>query len=150
MKSCMKLISMISHNNYYSQFHCIPCKPGWEPRTKQFYPKCQSPTVLPSSQSTCRIAAPSCIGSRPTSRQSIRDARPERQSVIQQHYSAQRTSDNLHQGATTLSQPTARAHASPQGHQDEPNRSPPGRDSLLFIPSFEVNANIQCVCVISH
>jgi hypothetical protein len=50
-----------------------------EPPTKQFYPKCQSPTVLPSSQSTWRITAPSCIGSRPASRQSIRDALPERQ-----------------------------------------------------------------------
>jgi hypothetical protein len=44
-----------------------------EPPTKQFYPKCQSPRVLPSSQSTRSIAALSCIGSRPASRQSIRD-----------------------------------------------------------------------------
>jgi hypothetical protein len=50
------------------------------PSTKEFYPKCQSARVLPSSQSTWRIAAPSCIGTRPASRQSIRDARPERQS----------------------------------------------------------------------
>jgi hypothetical protein len=28
----------------------------WEPPTKQFYPKCQSPRVLPSSQSTWSIA----------------------------------------------------------------------------------------------
>jgi hypothetical protein len=28
----------------------------WEPPTKQFYRKCQSPTVLPSNQSTWRIA----------------------------------------------------------------------------------------------
>jgi hypothetical protein len=46
----------------------------WEPPTKQFYhKKCQSPRVLPSRQSTWSIAAPSCIGSRPASRQSIRE-----------------------------------------------------------------------------
>jgi hypothetical protein len=47
----------------------------WEPPTKQFYPKCQSPRFLPCSQSAWSIAAPSCIGS-----QSIRDGHPERQS----------------------------------------------------------------------
>jgi hypothetical protein len=45
----------------------------WEPPTKQFYPKRQSPRVLPSSQSTWSIAAPSRIGSRSASRQSIKD-----------------------------------------------------------------------------
>jgi hypothetical protein len=35
--------------------------PVWEPPTKQFYPKCQSPRVLPSSQSTWRIAAPTAL-----------------------------------------------------------------------------------------
>jgi hypothetical protein len=49
----------------------------WEPPTKQFCPKCQSPRVLPSSQSTWSIAAPNCIGSRSASRQSIRDGHSE-------------------------------------------------------------------------
>jgi hypothetical protein len=53
----------------------------WEPPTKQFYPKRQSPRVLPSSHSAWSIAAPSCTGSRPASRQSIRDGHPERQAV---------------------------------------------------------------------
>jgi hypothetical protein len=48
---------------------------------KAVYPKCQSPRVLPSSRSTWRIAVPSCIGSRPASRQSIRDGHPELQAV---------------------------------------------------------------------
>jgi hypothetical protein len=49
----------------------------WEPPSKQFYPKRQSPSVLPSSQSACSIAVPSCIGSRLASQQSIRDGHPE-------------------------------------------------------------------------
>jgi hypothetical protein len=56
---------------------CV-CVCVWEPPTKQFYPKCQSPRVLPSRQSAWSIAAPRCIGSRPASRQSIRDGHPER------------------------------------------------------------------------
>jgi hypothetical protein len=74
----------------------------WEPPTKQFYPKCQSPRVLPSSQSTWSIAAPICIGSRPTSRQSIRDRQTKHHSqcVIEQLYSVERQ-------ATTTSQPAS-------------------------------------------
>jgi hypothetical protein len=51
----------------------------WGPPTKQFCSKCQSPRVLLSSQSAWSIAAPSCIGSRPASLQTIRDGHPERQ-----------------------------------------------------------------------
>jgi hypothetical protein len=53
----------------------------WEPSTKQFYPKCQSLRVLPSSQSAWSIAAPSCIGSCPASQQSIRNGHAEHQAV---------------------------------------------------------------------
>jgi hypothetical protein len=49
--------------------------------TKQFYPKCQSARVLPSSQSAWSIAALSCIGSRPASRQTIIDGHSERKAV---------------------------------------------------------------------
>jgi hypothetical protein len=74
----------------------------WEPSTKQFYRKCQAPRVLPSSQSTWGIAAPSCIGSPPANRQSIRDGQTEhhRGSVNKQLYSAERQ-------ATTTSQPAS-------------------------------------------
>jgi hypothetical protein len=115
----------------------------WEPPTKQFYPKWQSPRVLPSSQS-----APSCIGSRPASRQSIRDGHPERQAVSDPAaLLRQRTSENRPTSRSYDSQP---AHyyrrlreRSRHGHQDEPAWSPPSRDrSLLFIPSSTVTVLI--------
>jgi hypothetical protein len=110
----------------------------WKPPTKQFYPKCQSPTVLPSSKSTCRIAVPSCIGSRPASRQSKRDARPERQSQWSSNTTRRngQVTTGLHLQTTSLSQLTTRTSASRHGHQDEPARSPPGRDSHA-LPSVQ-------------
>jgi hypothetical protein len=140
--------------------HEVPC--GNLPQSS-FTPNCQSPRVLPSSQSTCSIPVLSCIGSRPASQQSLRDSRPERQS----QWSSNATQRNgqvttgLHRQAMTLSQPasqlTTRTSTSRHGHQDESACSPPGRDSHALPsvqcsdgPPFKVNTNVQCVRVILH
>jgi hypothetical protein len=103
------------------------CIHVWEPPTKQFYPKCQSPRVLPSSQSMLRIAAPSCIGSRPASRQRIRDAHPERQSEWSSN-STQRNIKWRHASIATLLLPASRYPS--DSHSASVASRPLGRTSL--------------------
>jgi hypothetical protein len=110
----------------------------WEPPTKKFYSKCQSSKELLSSQSERSIAASSCTGLQPASRQSIRDGHEDHQTVSGSSSTTQTTNKvrtGLHREATTLSQstsqPTTRVLASRHGHHDEPAQSPASRLSRL-------------------
>jgi hypothetical protein len=133
----------------------IPVLLLWEPPTRQFCPKLpvsESPAVWPISVE-CGGAELHWVASgwpAECEGRTFRSAKP----MIQQHISAERTSDHRPISRSCSSRLTTGTFASRHGHQDEPIHSPPGRDSLALhsIQSsdepFEVNANIQCVCVI--
>jgi hypothetical protein len=112
----------------------------WEPPTKQLYPECQSPRVLPFSQSTWRIAAPSGIESRPASRQRIRDTRPKRSGSDPATLPSGTSRDDRPTIATPLLRPAATqlattALASLHGHLDGPAAHRPAETIMFFIPS---------------
>jgi hypothetical protein len=139
-ETCSIKQSHCKHLLYFLSKHKIPGLVLWQPPTNQFYPECQSPRVLPSSQSTWRIAAPSCIGSRPASRQRIRDARPKRQSQwssnsIQRNIKWQQDSIAKLLPRPAATQLTATALVSLHVHQDEPAVHRPAETATLFISS---------------
>jgi hypothetical protein len=115
-------------------------------------PQSRVTRVMPSSQSTWRIAAPIVIGSRPANRQRIRDARPKRHS----QWSSNSTQRNIkgrqayHRYATT---PASRYPADNYGASiasrplGRTNCSPPGRDNhvLHSVPSDRDNHTLHRV-----
>jgi hypothetical protein len=158
----------------------------WEPPTKQFYAKCQSPRVLLSCQSTRSIAAPSCIRSRPASRHSIIDGQTQLHSQWSSNTSQRngQVTTGLHQEATALAGSLRESSRRVTATRTNRSAHRPVETASLFILSraatgpsrstrtfsvcawyhislalhsvqssvgpFEINANIQCVCVYSQ
>jgi hypothetical protein len=141
----MRLCSLVGGNQYFGGTCCVHLQGRtstlkmlvWEPPTKQFYAKCQSPRVLPSSQSTWSIAAPSCIGSRPASRQSIIDRQTERHSQWFSNTSQrnEQVTTGLHQEATALAGSLRERLRHVTATRTNRSAHRPVETASLFIPS---------------